>query len=40
MSLMAAATMYMQTGLYTYGNANTIYIVGGTTIISAASILK
>lgn len=40
MSLMAAATMYMQTGFSSHGESNAVYLVGGTMLISAASILK
>lgn len=39
MSLMAVSLMYMQTITQSYGESNTLYLIGGTTIISAASIL-
>ena len=39
-SLMAASLMYMQTSDSTKGDSNTLYLIGGTTLISAATILK
>lgn len=39
-SLMAASLMYMQQNSYSAGESNTLYLIGGTTLISAATILK
>ena len=40
MSLMAATTMYMQAGFSSHGESNAVYLIGGTMLVSAASILK
>lgn len=40
MSLLATATMYMQTSNLSKGQSNTLYLIGGGTIISTATILR
>lgn len=40
MDLFSVAMMYMQTSNNSNGQSNTLYLIGGSTIISAASILK
>ena len=38
--LMAASLMYMQTSEYSAGESNTLYLIGGVSLISAATILR
>lgn len=39
-SLFAVSMMYMQEKTFTTGDSNTLYLIGGTTLLSSASILK